>query len=157
VTQGQILKILNQDWADASQSHLGDLILTVQISKEPIISTSPNRIASLQNSTVQPSRGKMQYPQKARHTLNSFALLDLSLSECVLGTEVLIQTPLQRVFLTIPAGTQSGSVFRVKGHGFWEHGKEPGDHFVTVRARIPKQLNPQERQLFETLQQLEMT
>ncbi len=58
--------------------------------------------------------------------------------------------------LKIPAGTQNGQVFRLKGHGMPLIGKpgEHGDLYATVEAELPRQLTPEERTHYEALARL---
>ncbi|HKY22590.1 MAG TPA: J domain-containing protein [Vicinamibacterales bacterium] len=58
--------------------------------------------------------------------------------------------------LKIPAGTQNGQVFRLKGHGMPLVGKpgEHGDLYATVEAELPRQLTPEERTHYEALARL---
>lgn len=58
--------------------------------------------------------------------------------------------------LKIPAGTQNGQVFRLKGHGMPLVGKagEHGDLYATVEAELPRQLTAEERSLYEALAKL---
>jgi curved DNA-binding protein len=58
--------------------------------------------------------------------------------------------------LKIPAGTQNGQVFRLKGHGMPLVGKpeEHGDLYATVEAELPRQLTPEERSHYEALARL---
>ncbi len=67
-------------------------------------------------------------------------LLDIpiTLDEAVLGAKVEVATVDSRVQLTIPKGTSSGRVFRLKGKGIKSGGKtEAGDQLVTVRIVLP--------------------
>ena len=59
------------------------------------------------------------------------------------------------VRLKIPATTQSGQVFRLKGHGMPVVGKqEHGDLYATIEAELPRDLSPEERQHYEALAKL---
>jgi DnaJ-class molecular chaperone len=60
------------------------------------------------------------------------------------------------VRLKIPPTTQSGQVFRLKGHGMPLVGKpgEHGDLYATVEAELPRDLSPEERQHYEALAKL---
>ena len=55
--------------------------------------------------------------------------------------------------LKIPAGTQSGQVFRLKGHGMPAPGKTraDGDLLATVSVRVPEQLTAPQRRHYEAL------
>ena len=58
--------------------------------------------------------------------------------------------------LKIPAGTQNGQIFRLKGHGMPLVGKpgEHGDLYATVEPELPRQLTPEERTHYEALARL---
>ena len=58
--------------------------------------------------------------------------LPISLAEAVLGGKVKVPTAENPVMLTIPAGTSSGRVLRLKGKGFPRKGGERGDQLVTL-------------------------
>ena len=60
-----------------------------------------------------------------------------SLAEAVLGGKVKVPTAENPVMLTIPAGTSSGRVLRLKGKGFPRKGGERGDQLVTLMVDIP--------------------
>jgi molecular chaperone DnaJ len=54
--------------------------------------------------------------------------------------------------LRVPAGTQSGSVFRIKGHGIREiNGRRPGDLFVRVQVQTPSDLSREEKALLKQM------
>jgi molecular chaperone DnaJ len=58
--------------------------------------------------------------------------------------------------LTVPAGTQSGTIFRFKGKGIitlQDHGR--GDLLVVTTIRTPTQLNNEQRRLLEELAVIE--
>ena len=63
--------------------------------------------------------------------------LPVSLSEAVLGGKIRAPTVDSAVMLTIPAGTSSGRVLRLKGKGFCKKGGERGDQLVTLMVEIP--------------------
>jgi DnaJ-class molecular chaperone len=65
--------------------------------------------------------------------------IPITLDEAVLGAKVEVATIDGRVQLTIPKGTSSGRVFRLKGKGIRPAGKpEAGDQLVTVRIVVPE-------------------
>lgn len=82
--------------------------------------------------------------------------LPLTFSEATLGTEVPVPTIDGKVKLKIPAGTQSGHTFRLKGRGAPKlKGKGKGDMLVTARVVVPKHLNKKERELIGELDKIE--
>jgi curved DNA-binding protein len=71
----------------------------------------------------------------------------------VLGGEITVQTMSGDVVLTIPAGTQPGQTFRLKGRGMpnLRHPDNYGDLLVRASVSIPKNLTKKERELFQQI------
>lgn len=70
----------------------------------------------------------------------------------VLGDTISIETLDGPVKLKIPAGTQSGNVFRVKERGAAHlNGLGRGDHYVKIRVQIPEKLSRKEKELYAAL------
>jgi len=63
--------------------------------------------------------------------------LPVTLKEAVLGAKVRVPTPEGPVMLTIPKGTTSGKVLRLKGRGFTAKDGKRGDQLVTVEVDVP--------------------
>ena len=81
-------------------------------------------------------------------------LLDLSinLAQAALGSEIEVPTLDGEEKLRIPAGTQPGRVFRIRGKGvphLRRNGR--GDQLVVISIDIPKSLTPEQRDLLEKL------
>jgi molecular chaperone DnaJ len=95
------------------------------------------------------------------HTLFGRAGNDLTLrlpvtfAEAALGADVKVPTLDGKVTVRIPAGTPSGKVMRVRGHGVDADGKKKakGDLLVTVDVQIPVNLNSDQRAAIEGLAQ----
>ncbi len=86
------------------------------------------------------------------------ARVAVPVTRAVLGGEAEIHTLDGRSLrLKIPAETQNGQVFRLKGHGMPAVGKpdDRGDLYVTVEARLPRGLSPEARRLYEALSRME--
>lgn len=78
--------------------------------------------------------------------------LPISFVQAALGDEVKVPTVHGAVKLKIPAGTQTGTSFRLRGKGASNiRGTRTGDQHVEVTIVTPKQLNKRERELFEAL------
>jgi curved DNA-binding protein len=76
----------------------------------------------------------------------------ISVSEAALGGEIEVPTLEGTIKMTVPAGTQSGRRFRLKGLGMPRlRGEGRGDLYVRVRIVVPTGLSARERQLFEEL------
>jgi len=68
--------------------------------------------------------------------------LPVTLREALLGAEVPVATLKGRVLLKIPAGTQNGRSFRLKGQGMPRFKREgAGDLYVRVRVVLPTDLS----------------
>jgi DnaJ-class molecular chaperone len=62
----------------------------------------------------------------------------ITIDEAVLGAKIEVQTISGRVQLTVPKGTSSGRVFRLKGKGVHNAAtRHTGDQLVTVRIVLP--------------------
>lgn len=74
----------------------------------------------------------------------------------VLGGKIDIETIFETVKLKIPAGTQPGTIFRVKEQGAPILGKEGlrGDLYVRVDVNIPKRVSREEKKLWEKLSEV---
>jgi molecular chaperone DnaJ len=75
-----------------------------------------------------------------------------ALPQAILGAELSVPTMDGTVMMKIPAGTQGGSVFRLKGKGMPElRGNGVGDELVKVAVDIPRHLTPRQKELVEEL------
>ena len=63
--------------------------------------------------------------------------LPVTLKEAVLGAKVKAPTPEGAVMLTVPKGTSSGKVLRLKGKGFTDKTGKRGDLLVTLTVDVP--------------------
>ncbi len=77
----------------------------------------------------------------------------LSVTDAVLGGEIEVPTLNGSVKMTIPPGTQSGKVFRLKERGV-QAGLTKGDHLVTVTVMVPENLSAREKELYQELAKL---
>jgi curved DNA-binding protein len=79
----------------------------------------------------------------------------VDLYTAVLGGQVNVPTPGGDVLLTIPAGTQPGQTFRLAGRGMpkLRNPQEHGDLLARAKVRLPRNLTPEQRELFERLRQ----
>ncbi|MBI4834308.1 MAG: J domain-containing protein [Planctomycetes bacterium] len=75
--------------------------------------------------------------------------------DAITGTKIQISTLEGKVDLKIPAGTQSGTVLRLRGQGLPQSGsKTRGDLFVKIRIVIPEKLTIKEEKLVQELKNL---
>lgn len=74
----------------------------------------------------------------------------ITIIHAALGTELDVPTLNGRVSMKVPAGTQSGTVFRVRGKGLPDvHDGRTGDLLVRVVVETPANLNASQRRLLE--------
>ncbi len=74
----------------------------------------------------------------------------LSVSKAILGGEITVPTLFGTVTMKIPAGTQGGKLFRLKGKGMPKlHGAGRGDEYVQVEIEIPTHLTAEQKSLME--------
>jgi molecular chaperone DnaJ len=74
----------------------------------------------------------------------------VSMVEAALGAEIEVETVDGAVRMKVPAGTQSGSDFKLSGHGVPHlRGTTRGAHIVTIVVETPKSLNKEQRALLE--------
>jgi len=74
-----------------------------------------------------------------------------------LGGKIEIDTIDGKLILKIPAGTQSGETFRIKGNGVPDiSGRGTGNQLVKVVVRVPKKLSREQKDLLERLQDTEI-
>ncbi len=78
----------------------------------------------------------------------------MPLATAVLGGEIDVPTiDGGTVRLKVPAGTQEGQVFRIRGQGMPSlgNGDGRGDQYATAHVRLPRNLTPEARKQFESL------
>ena len=123
VTEGQLLRIAGRGEHGSRGGQAGDLYLRVRLAKHPDFEVDG-------------------------HDLMYEA--ELAPWEAVLGAEISVPTLHGRVQIRIPAGTQSGQKFRVRGRGL--AGK--GDLFVMAKIAVPPQVSDGEKKLWEQLKEV---
>ena len=98
------------------------------------------------------------HPRFERRGSDLYAKVAVPVTTAVLGGEAEVETLAGRQLrLKIPALTQSGQVFRLKGHGMPRVGKNQGhgDLYATVDVQLPAHVSPEERSHYEALAQLQ--
>jgi molecular chaperone DnaJ len=84
-----------------------------------------------------------------REGLDLIAEVTVNLAQAALGTRLRVKTiDGKKVVLKLPAGTQPGRRFRIKGEGVAK-GDRKGDMIVTVQVTIPEQLNEEQAELLK--------
>ncbi|HSG30388.1 MAG TPA: molecular chaperone DnaJ [Thermodesulfobacteriota bacterium] len=79
----------------------------------------------------------------------------ISVADAALGTKLDVPTLKDKVKVTVPPGTQPGSILRLHDKGLPEFsGDGRGDMFLNIEVHIPEKLNREERKLFERLKEI---
>ncbi len=75
----------------------------------------------------------------------------ISMVDAALGTEIDVETVDGIVRMKIPAGTQSGTPFKLSGHGapLMNANNDRGPHIVTILVETPKNLTRHQKELLE--------
>ncbi|GAK30458.1 molecular chaperone DnaJ [Weissella oryzae SG25] len=99
---------------------------------------------------VQPSKDGFE-----REGANIFLEQPISFAMASLGSEIDVKTVHGDVKLKIPAGTQGGTRFRLRGKGApYMRGNGMGDQYVIVYIDVPKKLNKEQKKALESFDEL---
>ena len=124
VREGQKIRLAGQGEAGPRRGMAGDLLLVVRFERHP------------------------DYRVEGSDLVYE---LELPVAAAVLGSDVQVPTPDGSVRLKIPAGSQPGKKFRLKGRGLPVQQGMRGDFFVVISVRVPVKLTEAERKLWEQL------
>ena len=131
VTEGSRVRVAGEGERGSGSAASGDLFLRVRLRPHP----------------------KFERKGRDLHTR-----VRVPVTTAVLGGEVDVPTlPGKPLRLKVPPGTQSGQVFRLRGHGLpaVDKAAERGDIYATVDAQLPSTLTPEQRTHYEALRALE--
>lgn len=121
IDDGQTLQVRGQGHSGLNGGPAGDLHVTVQVRPDPIF---------------------------VRDEYDIHTEIPITYGQAVLGSEVTVPCIDGKVKLTIPEGTQSGTVFRLRNKGVKRLNRtDRGDQFVTVNVEVPKNLNKTQKDL----------
>jgi curved DNA-binding protein len=128
--EGQLLRIKGKGAAGSTSEHRGDLYVRIRV---------------------------RQQEKLHRKGDDLYAVQPADLYSAVLGGDLLVKSMGATVKMKIPAGTQNGKTFRIKGKGMpvYDKSGQFGDLYVQIQVAIPEKLSKEERQLFEQLKQLQ--
>jgi molecular chaperone DnaJ len=129
VSSGTRLKIRGEGGRGAGGGPPGDLIVVVDVKPHPLFEREEDDVVT-------------EVP--------------ITLSTALLGGHIEVPTLEGKVRMRIPAGSQSGRVFRLKGKGFPSlEGRGRGDQRVRVVVEIPTYITQSQKELIEEFQSLE--
>lgn len=93
-----------------------------------------------------------QHPELTRDGINIIYNKYISFPEAALGTTIEIPTVDSRARISVPAGTQPGKIFRLRGKGIPDiNGYGKGDLLVNINVWTPKKLSKEEEKAIKTL------
>ncbi len=91
-----------------------------------------------------------EHPFFKREGLNVYCQVPISFPKAVFGGEVEVPTLDGSSKLKLPASTQSGKAFHLKGKGIPKLGSHyRGDQVVSIYIDVPKKLTPRQKELLE--------
>ena len=123
VDTGSRLKLRGEGEAGRNGGPAGDLYVVVHVREHPLFTREGNDI---------------------------ICEVPISFTQAALGAEIDVPTPHGKMKMKIPAGTQSGNVFRLKGKGVPDlRGYGHGDALVRVVVETPRKLTAKQRELLE--------
>ena len=92
------------------------------------------------------------HPFFERDGYNVWCDVTINFAQAALGDELLVPTLDGKVKYTVPAGTQSGSVFKLKDRGIPNvNGRGRGDQLVRIFVEVPKKLSQHQKDLIKEL------
>ncbi len=94
------------------------------------------------------------HPSFERHGDDVLSEITISYDQAVLGDSVQVPTLEGRVKMNIPAGTEPGKIFRLRGKGFPHlRGRGRGDQLVQVRVWVPKKPSKEEKSMIQEMRE----
>ena len=120
IDHGQTISLRGQGNAGRNGGPAGDLLITVMVQPHELF---------------------------RRDGVDVFCEAPITFAQAVLGAELEIPTIDGKVKYSIPEGTQTGTVFRLKGKGSPVlNGRGRGDQYVTVTIETPRNLNKEQKE-----------
>src|SRR5574341_333340 len=96
-----------------------------------------------------------EHPLFTRDGQDVVCEVPISFSQAALGTEIDVPTLSGSFKLKVPAGTQPGHVFRLKGKGFPHlRGQGTGDQLCRMIVEVPAKLTPKQKELLQEFERL---
>ena len=129
VDSGARLKLRGEGEAGPMGGAPGDLYILLQVREHPLFKRQDNTV---------------------------ICDIPISFPQAALGTEIEVPTLEGKIKLKVPAGTQSGNVFRLRGKGIVNlNNGGRGDQLVRVAVETPRKLTARQRELLEEFARLD--
>ncbi len=121
IDDGQSIQLRGQGGAGTNGGPAGDVIVTVGIRPHPFFT---------------------------REGSDVLCEIPISFTQAALGDTLQVPTIDGKIEYTVPEGTQTGAVFRMRGKGIQNvNGRGRGDQFVRVNIEVPKNLSTKQKEL----------
>ncbi len=125
IDHGQTISLRGQGHSGTNGGSAGDLLITVEVRRHEIFERDGSSI---------------------------LMTMPISITQAALGAELEVPTLDGNVKYDLPEGTQTGSVFRLRGKGVpYLRGNGRGDQYITVEVQTPKGLNAEQKALLRQL------
>jgi DnaJ-class molecular chaperone len=115
IQKGQVLRLREKGAPSAGEGETGDALVEISIKPHRFFTRIGNDI---------------------------HVELPVTLAEAYLGSRVRVPTPTGPVMLTVPKGSNTGTVLRLKGKGVQRRGGH-GDEMVKLKVMLPSERNPE--------------
>ena len=127
VDDGQILRVAGEGSSGINGGPNGDLHITVTVRPDPLFE---------------------------RDGYDVWTEIPLTYTQATLGDEITVPTVEGKVTYKVPEGTQTGTVFRLRGKGIKKINRpDHGDHYVKVNIEVPKNLTKDQKQKLKDFEQ----
>ncbi len=121
IDDGQTISLRGQGHVGENGGPAGDLLITVAVKRHDIFT---------------------------REGTSVYCTIPITVAQAILGDSIEVPTLDGKVKYSIPEGTQTGTVFRLKGKGIPNLRRDGrGDQYVTVHVEIPKGLSNEQKDL----------
>ncbi len=125
VDEGSVLRLVREGEAGPNSGPSGDLNIVISVAEHPFFRRRDNNI---------------------------YCEIPITFSQAALGGETTVPTVEKPEKIKIPPGTQSDTVFRLKGRGIVSvNGHAKGDQLVQVKVVTPTKLNKEQKELLRQL------
>lgn len=130
IGEGEYIRLRGQGNVGARGGSRGDILVLIHQKQDDLFERDGNDII-------------LEYP--------------ISVSQAVLGDEIIVPTLTGSVKMKVPPGTQSGRLFRLKGQGIQSHSSySRGDQIVRTVVVIPSKLSHEEAELYKRLREFDL-
>jgi DnaJ-class molecular chaperone len=116
IQNGQVLRLRGKGRPGIGEGEAGDALVEIAIKPHPLFLREGNDV---------------------------YLDLPVTLSEAVLGARVTVPTPTGAVTMTVPKGSNTGTVLRLRGKGVPRRDGSHGDELVSLKVVLPEQPDPE--------------